>query len=66
VGRAFDGPIAQASMDIADVSNNAFAVITRPGERRSRWYRIDLGSGRATPLGTIGADAPITGIAIEP
>lgn len=66
VGRAFDGPIAQASMDIADVSNNAFAVITRPGERRSRWYRIDLGSGRATPLGTISADATITGIAIEP
>jgi hypothetical protein len=66
VGRAFDGPIAQASMDIADVSNNAFAVITRPGERRSRWYRIDLGSGRATPLGAIGVDAPINGIAIEP
>ena len=39
-------------------------------ERRNggltRWYRIDLASGKASFIGTIGGGEPVTGSAIEP
>ncbi len=64
VGALGTGPFAQASFDISDVSNAAYAGITEAG--RTRWYRIDLASGKATLIGTVGGGEPITGSAIEP
>lgn len=64
VGALGTGPFAQASFDISDVSNAAYAGITEAG--RTRWYRIDLASGRASLIGTVGGGEPITGSAIEP
>lgn len=64
VGALGTGPFAQASFDISDVSNAAYAGITEAG--RTRWYRIDLASGRTSLIGTVGGGEPITGSAIEP
>lgn len=64
VGALGTGPFEQSSFDISDVSNAAYAGITEAG--RTRWYRIDLSSGRASPIGTVGVGEPITGSAIEP
>ena len=33
---------------------------------RTRWYRIDLASGKASFIGTVGGGEPITASAIEP
>jgi hypothetical protein len=64
VGALGTGPFAQASFDISDVSNAAYAGITEVA--RTRWYRIDLASGKASFIGTVGGGEPITGSAIEP
>jgi len=64
VGALGTGPFAQASFDISDVSNAAYAGITEAA--RTRWYRIDLASGKASIIGTVGGGEPITGSAIEP
>ncbi len=66
VGPLNVGAIASASFDIADLDNAAFAAITAPGARRSRWYLIDLATGAASALGTIGGSETIVGVAIEP
>ncbi|GAB4122194.1 MAG: DUF4394 domain-containing protein [Rubrivivax sp.] len=58
------GPFQQATLDISDVRNAAYAAI-RQGER-TRWVRIDLATGRATVIGTVAVDAPLVGAAIEP
>ena len=69
-GRVFDvgalgtGPLEDASFDIADVNNAALAALRQGG--LTRLYAIDLTSGKATLLGTVGAGAPLRGIAIEP
>ncbi|MFT3956952.1 MAG: DUF4394 domain-containing protein [Piscinibacter sp.] len=64
VGALGTGPFAQASFDISDVSNTAYAGITEAG--LTRWYRIELASGKATFVGTVGGGEAITGSAIEP
>jgi hypothetical protein len=60
------GPFAQAVFDIADVSNAAYAGLRAEGARSTRWHRIDLASGRATFVGTVGGGEPLVGAAIEP
>ncbi|MFG5409677.1 DUF4394 domain-containing protein [Piscinibacter sakaiensis] len=66
VGALGVAPFRSASFDIADVNNAAYAALNgAPGER-SRWVQIDLETGRATPIGTIGGGQPVLGIAIEP
>lgn len=64
VGSLGIGSFAHASLDISDVSNTAYAAV-RQGSI-SHWYRIDLGSGRATLIGTIAGGEPVVGAAIEP
>lgn len=66
VGMLGTGPFERASLDISDVSNAAFAGINAIAGRPTRWYRIDLASGAATFIGTVGGGEPITGSAIEP
>ena len=66
VGSLNVGAIGSVAFDIADLNNAAFAAITAPGASRSGWYLIDLKSGAATSLGTIGGGEAIAGAAIEP
>ena len=42
-------------------------MITAPGNNRSRWFLLDLATGAAKPLDTIGVgEAVVVGIAVEP
>ena len=58
VGALGTGPCDSASFDIADVDNAALAAIG------SRFYALDLDTGKATLLGAL--PEPVRGIAIEP
>jgi len=58
------GAFERATLDVSDVSNTAYSAISRGGS--SVWYRIDLETGRATRIGTIGGGAAVVGAAIEP
>lgn len=60
------GPLRQVSFDISDVRNVALAALTTYTDARSRLYQIDLSTGRATLLGTIGQGQALRGVAIEP
>jgi hypothetical protein len=64
VGPLGTGPLEDAAFDIADVDNSALAAL-RTG-KRTRLYLVDLASGRARPLGTIGDGQALNGMAIEP
>lgn len=57
---------AQASFDISDVRNTAYAALTFTGAKGSVLHRVDLATGRATRIGTINIGEPVAGIAIEP
>jgi hypothetical protein len=58
--------VRDASFDIADIDNQAYASIAAGADTRTRLYRIDLASGRATLVGTIGDGTALRGMAIEP
>jgi hypothetical protein len=66
VGLLGTGPFERASFDISDVSSTAYAGVTAAARQPTRWYRIDLASGRASFVGTVGGGEAITGSAIEP
>ncbi len=69
-GRIFDvgplgtGAVDDASLDIADTNNAALAALRQGG--RTRLFSIDLATGRATLLGSVGDGSPLRGIAIQP
>lgn len=65
VGPLGTGPFTHAVFDISDVRNAAYAGLRAAGETRTRWVRIDLASGKATPIGSV-AGEPLAGAAIEP
>lgn len=54
------------SFDISDVDNVAYAALTGAGAGASVLYRIDLSSGAAVRIGTIGGGEAVNGLAIEP
>jgi hypothetical protein len=56
----------RAHFDIADINNAAYAALTGADGRQARFVEINLDTGAATPLGTIGQGEAIRGIAIEP
>ena len=64
VGDLGTGPLQDASFDIADTNNAALAAL-RVGER-TRLHAIDLATGRATLIGTIGDGRALWGMAIMP
>jgi hypothetical protein len=64
VGSLGLGPFARATLDISDLSNAAYAALSQG--KASVWYRIDLPSGRAQRIGTIGGGEALVGAAIEP
>lgn len=66
VGNLGLGRFDDASFDIADVSGAAFAAIRSTAGAPTRWYRIDLTSGRAQLIGTLAGGAAVVGVAIEP
>lgn len=66
VGLLGTGPFERATLDISDVSNAAYAGIGTSANTPTRWYRIDLASGAARFIGTVGGGEPIIGSAIEP
>jgi len=56
--------IEDASFDISDLSNTAFAALKSGG--RTRLYLVDLATGKAASLGSIDGGAGLRGMAIEP
>jgi hypothetical protein len=66
VGSLGIGPFEHAVFDISDVGNAAYAGVHARGAKATRWYRLDLATGRAVFLGTVGGGEPLIGAAIEP
>ena len=66
VGPLGTGPLTDASFDISDVRNTALAVVRTPQHPRARLFRLDLATGQATAVGTVGQGQPLIGMAIEP
>jgi hypothetical protein len=54
-----------AGFDISDVSNTAFAAVNHDGARATRFYLVDLATGKATFIGTVAGER-LRGMAIEP
>lgn len=64
VGPMGTGPLEDAALDIADRDNAALAALRQGG--RTRLYVLDLGTGQARLLGTLGSGRAVWGLAIEP
>ncbi|MFN3570343.1 MAG: DUF4394 domain-containing protein [Polaromonas sp.] len=59
-------PFTTASFDIQALSDVAFAALNSDGAPTSRWVTIDLKTGAARSLGTVGGGERVVGIALEP
>ena len=66
VGSLGVGPFAHATFDISDVSNAAYAGLRTAGATATRWHQVDLASGKARFIGTVGGGEALVGAAIEP
>lgn len=66
VGSLGIGSFAHATLDVSDTSYTAYAAIRNSGEPRSRWYQVDLNTGKARFIGTVGGGEALIGAAIEP
>lgn len=55
-----------AAFDIQALSDVAFAALNSDGGSASRWVTIDLKTGVAKSLGTVGGGERVVGIALEP
>ena len=64
VGTLGTGPLEDAAFDIADTSNAALAALRVAG--KTRLHLVDLDTGRATLIGTVGNGRAIWGLAIVP
>ncbi|MDX5445461.1 MAG: DUF4394 domain-containing protein [Zoogloeaceae bacterium] len=59
------GPLHDAHFDISDITNTALAAV--PSESGvTQLYRVDLKTGKATPIGPVGDGGALRGLAIEP
>ncbi len=56
----------RAGFDISDVSNTAYASLNHDEAGATRFYSVDLATGKATFIGTVGGGELLRGIAIEP
>jgi hypothetical protein len=59
-------PLEAVSFDIADRDNAALAAVRTGPQDRTRLVLVDLQTGRATLLGTVGRGEALVGLAIEP
>lgn len=66
VGALGVAAITDAHFDISDITNTALAALSTRDTPVPTLYRIDLATGQASPIGTIGNGEPLVGIAIEP
>lgn len=66
VGSLGLGPLQHATLDISDLANVAYSGVHAHGAKATRWYQVDLATGRARFIGTIGGGEAIVGAAIEP
>ena len=66
VGSLGIGPFGRASFDISDVNNAAYLGADVEGRAGTRIYAVDLASGKATFIGTVGGAERLRGLAIEP
>ncbi len=66
VGSLGIGPFAHATFDISDITPTAYAGVRAAGAKGTRWHRVDLTTGRASFIGTVGGGEPLVGAAIEP
>lgn len=66
VGKLNAGPFARAVFDIADTTGAAFAGLTREGGKATRFYLVNLDTGVATFMGTIGGGETVRGMSFEP
>lgn len=66
VGGLGIGPFAHATFDISDITPTAYAGVRAAGAKATRWHRVDLATGRASYIGTVGGGEPLVGAAIEP
>ena len=66
VGRLGTGAFARAAFDIADTTGAAFIALTKADGRASRFYLVNLDTGTATFMGTIGGGEPVRGMSFEP
>ena len=64
VGELGTGALEDAAFDIADTHNAALAALRRGGS--TRLFAVDLDTGRATLLGTVGDGRALWGMAIAP
>lgn len=64
VGALGTGALDDASFDIADTNNAALAALRSGG--RTRLHLVDLASGRATLIGSVGDGRALWGMAIAP
>lgn len=55
-----------AALDISDVNNAAYLATSRQDGREPRLYEVNLGSGQARLIGTIGTAQGLRGMAIVP
>ena len=60
------GADGKLTLDIADVSNAAFAAVRTAGGAKTQLYQIDLDTGRARFVGTVADGGALLGMAIEP
>ncbi|KQW52044.1 MULTISPECIES: DUF4394 domain-containing protein [unclassified Roseateles] len=63
---ALGAAFSSAAFDIQALSDVAFAALNSDGTTGSRWVTIDLKTGAAKSLGTIGGGERVVGIALEP
>lgn len=66
VGLLGTGPMVDAAFDISDVRNTALAAIRTPQQKQTRLYTVDLSTGAARFVGTVGTGQALVGMAIEP
>jgi hypothetical protein len=66
VGSLGIGSFSRASFDISDVNNAAYLGADVEGRRGTRLYSVDLATGKASFIGTVGGGESLRGLAIEP
>lgn len=66
VGSLGIGSFAHATFDISDVAPTAYAGVHNKDDKSTRWHRVDLATGKASFIGTVGGGEPLVGAAIEP
>lgn len=66
VGPLKTGPVTGVSFDISDAHNSVYLAASRVGDTRTHLFRVNLDTGEATYLASVGKKERIRALAIEP